>query len=164
MAEAVGIEVLKIKQESLTKAIEDLERRLADTHLKAAEFELVLRRSLEFLYHPQEAYLAASPKLRRLYNQAIWDRIEVHAEPERQFRVSGYTKEPFTTILDPELLVPLRPAVGGGDQTGTWHDGKPSWFSAELRRPGRHSFGLRRRGSKETDLAPPTGFEPVLPP
>ena len=182
-------DILKTEQQSLTRDIESLELRLVRTHLKVAELEHVLRRTLEFLYQPQEAYLAAPPALRRQLNQAVWDQILVF---DNEPAASGTVSEPFATLLDPGLVVPIGAAQNpAAIDTASWVAGRPGWIGGHLqtdegehlaRRAQRRGKGLKDGhlaaqkgrhsnprpplgvGLKEGGLAPPTGFEPVLPP
>jgi site-specific DNA recombinase len=188
-AGAVTIDMLKVEQVAMTREIEALEMRLVRSRLEVANVETVLRHTLDFLYSPQESYLAAPPSLRRQLNQAIFDRIEVFAEGPT---VAASHAEPFKTLLDPTLVeatdvVETRPAADG---TIAWVGGMPAWLRdrtwwQSAKKPttgvvgrkglkddclvnatGRHSnlpanLGL---GLKDGGLAAPTGFEPVSPP
>ncbi len=165
-AGALPLEVFKSEQQALTSAIEAQERRLAQAHTKVAELEQVLRKALQFLYQPQETYLAAPERLRRQFNQAVWDCIQIHVLPGKNHSASGQVQQPFATVLDPELLQPLDKAVGEYQRSG-WSDGKPDWFGGLIRnrKAPKDLAGLSGAvGLKEAHLAPPTGFEPVLPP
>src|SRR6202035_4364259 len=122
------LEVFKSEQQTLTSEIEAHERRLAKAHTKVAELEKVLSKALEFLYHPQETYQEAPEKLRRQLNQAVWERIEIHVLPDKDHRASGRIQQPFAALLHPELLQPLREAVGGYRVPSEVSDGKPEWF------------------------------------
>lgn len=166
-AGALALKVFKAEQQTLTNQIETHERRLAKAHIRVAELERVLSKALEFLYHPQETYREAPEKLRRQLNQAVWNRIEIHVMPDKDHRATGTIEQPFAALLDPELLQPLREAVGGNPGESGWSDGKPEWFTRMLKTETapRSLGGLSSAvGLKDDVLAPPTGFEPVLPP
>ncbi len=166
-AGALTLELFKAEQEELTSAIEAQERRLVQAHAHAADFERMLKKTLEFLYRPQEAYLAAPEKLRRQLNQAVWEQIEVHVLPTKEHTVTARVQEPFATLLKPDLLEPTDEAVGEFQRQG-WSDGRPKWLEGDL--VARQQKDPRREtasvgvGLRQSHLAPPTGFEPVLPP
>jgi hypothetical protein len=123
--------------------------------------------ALEFLYHPQETYQEAPERLRRQLNQAVWEGIEIHVLPDKDHRATGQLQQPFAGLLDPQLLKPLREAVGGNQGASEWSDGKPEWFARLLKTESapKTPRGLSSAvGLKDGVLAPPTGFEPVLPP
>jgi site-specific DNA recombinase len=187
---AISVDILKTEQQSLTREIESLELRLMRTHLKVAELEHVLRRTLEFLYRPQEAYRAAPPALRRQLNQAVWEQILIF---DNEPVASGTVSEPFATLLDPDLVVPVAATPNpAAVASASWVAGRPGWIDGHIQSYEREHLGrarAQRRGKglkdghlaaprgrhsnphpplgvglKEGGLAPPTGFEPVLPP
>jgi hypothetical protein len=132
-AGALALEVFKTEQQALTSEIEGYERRLAKAHTKVAELEKVLGKALEFLYHPQETYLEAPEKLRRQLNQAVWERIEIHVLPGKEYTATGRIEQPFAILSDPELLQPLGKTVGSNQGATGWSDGKPEWFTRMLK-------------------------------
>ena len=177
----------------MTREIESMEMRLVRSRLEVANLETVLRHTLDFLYEPQATYLAAPPALRRQLNQAIFDHIEVFAEgpavtgqPAEPFKT---LLDPM--LVQPVDEVGQEADRPAADGTVSWHAGMPSWLrqhpawkqlhqkpgapvtsskgftktnlvSPTERQSNRGSYlGL---GLKEGVLAPPTGFEPVLPP
>jgi site-specific DNA recombinase len=162
--DALDIATFKAEQLCLTKEIESQEVRVVQSRLKLANLETVLHRTLAFLDDPQATYLAGPPAFRRQLNQAIWERFEVYPEGD----LAGTHAEPFRTLLDPTLV-----AGDTVEEEGElWADGMPAWFARHhryQRRPARRHAKVSAVngfpvGLKDDSLAPPTGFEPVLPP
>jgi predicted NUDIX family NTP pyrophosphohydrolase len=56
------------------------------------------REGIEFAKHCQQAYLAATPRVRRQLNQAIFEKLYVHEDQE----ITGDLAEPFRTLLGSE--------------------------------------------------------------
>ena len=95
---AVPRDLLKTEQTRITSAMEGAQGRL---DALSAEYDVVetnLRRAIEFASNWHLAFLAASPKVRRQMNQAIFERINVHEDR----RVTSALAEPFKTLLSRE--------------------------------------------------------------
>lgn len=156
---ALSVDVLKVEQQALTREIESMELKLAGMQLQVVEIERGLRKTLEFLYRPQETYRLAPPQLRRQLNQAVWQAIEVHSDGS----ATGVVAEPFATFLDPTLLRPIE-MVGSSQFDDDLNDpetkpmdkvGQHSRRASARHRELRHAEGL-----KENNLARAEGFEP----
>ena len=160
--DAISIELFKTEQLRVTKEIEAMELKLVNSRLKIANLETVLARSLAFLVDPQATYCEAPPALRRQFNQAVFERFEVYPEDQ----LVGSVSDPFRTLLDSELLT----AIDGQtpEVACAWERGMPTWlrqhpiWARQTSAQAMASVGAV--GLKDDLLAPPTGFEPVLPP
>ena len=161
------------------------------SRLKLANLEVVLRKALEFLYEPAASYRAAPAALRRQFNQAVFERILITDE---ETQMAAEISEPFATLLDPDLMIPSTSTrLAAATDTATRWTAGAGWFHRamneapqpnsprKLTNPGHGRPGFERRwfgdpggasfehtfGGPEFEdgaLAPPTGFEPVLPP
>ena len=99
-----------------------------------------LKRALSFVTNIHAAYLAATPKLRRLINQALFEKFLVSDDGE----VTGELGAPFGLLLH---------AAGTSDEIGTT-------YVPSTNKP-RDSF--ESRGLSNAQMVGGTGLEPVTP-
>ncbi len=134
LAEAMPIHLLKKKQDALTRQVAQAEQHLAHAEAAHGEVQTILDKALDLATTPYAAYQRASPQIRRLWNQALFERFLIVDEG---IEVTGLA-EPFRTLLDPSLLD---------------HLAAPEKCEATHVSEGH--------GSKERLLVGETGFEPA---
>ena len=157
----------------ITAAMHKHESLLEASDQQAATIEDLVRRAIRFLADLDGLYEQATNRIRRTLNQGMWTGIyikDVGAGP-------ASIAEPFRTLLDPDLVVDLKANAPSQARPASWAGGMPTWLRqhewwdsvSRGRRSHRDhtggglglSLGL---GLNKVHLAPPTGFEPVLPP
>lgn len=95
-AEAIPLELLKKEQDRISTEIANLEAQLQTVSAKFDLFEEIIRKAVDMASNCAEAYKKASPKVRRMFNQAFFKKIYV-----KNKKVSGakYT-EPFDLLFN----------------------------------------------------------------
>ena len=94
-ADAVPLDFLKREQERITAETALLEGELATLSERIAEAEELVRIGLRLVQDCHEAYSAATPEVRRLWNEAVFSKIVV-----RDWQiVSVEYREPFASLL-----------------------------------------------------------------
>ena len=112
-----------------------------------------MARALELAKDCHAAYVAADPNIRRLFNQAFFEKLYVHDDGE----VTHDLAEPFRILLDPTL--PGQLAKAAREEPHLQSDGligESWWFSNE--------DGLEESeavGSNVKVLVGPAGLEPA---
>ena len=96
------------------------------------------------------AYAAADPNVRRLFNQAFFEKIYVHDDGEATHDLA----EPFKILLDPELPDRLAMAVHD-EELPRWLDADSAWLNDD----GLVDDGAV--GSNMMVLVGPAGLEPA---
>jgi site-specific DNA recombinase len=152
-AEAIPIDLFKEEQDRITREREEAQAQLAGVSMT---FEVIARnmtRALELAKDCHAAYVAADPNVRRLFNQAFFEKLYVHDGGG----VTHDLAEPFKILLDPRLPGRLVTAVReeGLEQSerltsGSW------WF--------KKKNGLVENeavGSNMNVLVGPAGLEPA---
>lgn len=97
--DSIPPDLLKAEQARIGSEMEFAKRRLSAL---SAEFDVIetnLDVAIAFAKNCQQAYLAASPRVRRQLNQAIFEKLYIHEDRE----VIGELAEPFRTLLGSEL-------------------------------------------------------------
>jgi site-specific DNA recombinase len=170
-ADAIPLGLLRDEQERITRELDNAERLLATAKQTQAQIESALEKCLSFLTDCHRAYLEASPRERRLMNQALFQRFLVSEDGVTAAEPKGV----FGILLAPDLVdapETARAQHDGSTHVGSdWHQGIPVRLlrtvrrlqsrltpTLEMARPALAGLGL-----KEGQLVPPAGFEPALP-
>ncbi len=168
-ADAISLDVMRSEQARITRGLAQAEERL--TALDSSHDKVIgnLQRALDLAGDCGRAYAEAPDDIRRAMNQALFTAIYV----EDDQHVRGELAEPFKTILDGFVTVEGATDHKDSDDvrhpvTKSRHDLTHALDNA-LRRRGlsrknKPALCYRGAGLKETDLVPPTGFEPAYPP
>lgn len=95
-ADAIPLNLLKTKQDEITKALLDIDDQIAahDTH-----YEIIsdrLKQALDLIEDCVSAYRNAPDQIKRAFNQAIFEKILVYNDGE----ISAEFNEPFDILLD----------------------------------------------------------------
>jgi site-specific DNA recombinase len=128
------------RQAKISTELAYVEERLNALELHYDVVEGNLRRALSFVTDIHAAYLEAPPKIRRLINQALFEKFLVSDDGE----LTGELRAPFDLLLR---------AAGTTEQRGDAHTpitNKPRGLS-------------RPRGLSKQSLVGATGLEPVTP-
>ncbi|MFH5227301.1 recombinase family protein [Antrihabitans spumae] len=150
-AGAIPLDLLKSEQDRIARSLVTVEERLTTASIEVDEIETNLQVALTYATNCYRGYLAAGNHVRRLYNQAFFERIYVD---EDQVRIE--LNEPFKTLTDT--------AVAGIASTSNScvnddDEGMPS-LTDILRRSNKKPSS-RDEGLKLTVLVPPAGIEPA---
>ena len=130
------IEEFKEQQTRLRRQLDALEAALTTGKVRHEDISTTLERCLDLAAHCDKIYQEGTPAVRRLLNQAIFTKILVDKDNPSQGEPTG----PYASLLNPDFQEDVKD-----------HAKNPATPSA-------------LRGSNLDYLAPPTGFEPVLPP
>jgi site-specific DNA recombinase len=95
LADAVPLDLLKTKQDAITAELGQITQRLADIETDFQKAESNLRRALAFAGNCLAAYGAASPTVRRQFNQAFFERLYI----DEHYEVTGQLASPFDSLL-----------------------------------------------------------------
>ena len=166
-ANALPLDLLKSEQDRLTEELAAAKAILASSEMTFDAIESNLQRCLAFLTSCYDAYLGAPPKIRRLMNQAVFERFLVDEDGAAEAELAGM----FGVLLASDLITD-RDDEASGDETAAafhrdcdWRNGVPAALEARLRPGGRSQKkprpALAGLGSKHGHMVPPTGFEPV---
>lgn len=145
-AGAIPLDLLKTEQHRISSQLQRIEEQLSSTDIKYIEAEKTLKRSLELAETLADAYREASPSVRRLMNQALFDRLIIDADGG----ATGTLNDPFDLLMQAAGRADAATAVAGNGQ----RDG------AEKRREARTSGP---RGLSKTKLVGGTGLEAASP-
>jgi site-specific DNA recombinase len=149
-ADAIPLDLLGTEQERLGRERTDIEDKLRNMTADHQRIEDKLSVALDLAQDCARAYRDAPPRVRRMFNQALFTRLLVMED-----HTEGELGEPFRTLIEQSKttsadadIIELRPSKDTfrhtEDDLGDWEQGGPS--------------------SENEALVPPTGFEPVLPP
>jgi site-specific DNA recombinase len=144
-AGAIPLDLLKTEQDRISSQLQRIEEQLASTDIKYTQAERTLKRSLELTETLANAYREAPLSVRRLMNQALFERLIIDADEG----VSGTLNDPFALLME---------AAGKGDGTtaaasANRRPGRPQKHH-EARKPGPH-------GLSQTNLVELAGLEPA---
>ena len=98
-ADAIPLDLLKSEQARIAAAATGAEARLAALNGNFTTAETNLTKALKLVQNCEGAYLSASDKLRRQFNQAFFKRILI----DDTYTVTGELAEPFDTLLSEEI-------------------------------------------------------------
>jgi site-specific DNA recombinase len=151
--EAVPVDLFRQEQNRITNELQNAREQLAGVSVAFDVIEQNVRRALELAQDCHAAYAAASPTIRRLFNQAFFEKLYVHDDGE----VTHELAAPFKALLDPGLAKHLRSAAGS-------HTSE-QWLRADARARGHHNENDLARSEAESSnnrvLVEVTGLEPV---
>ena len=139
LADAVPLDLLKTEQERLARETREAEQVLKASQIKVEAVAATVDIALELAADCEAMYRSASPKVRRMFNRVFFEHLVVIDDRV----VAGNLKQPFAALLAHDTATAIETAEKESEEN-----------------PGL----LYARGSRDNVLAPPTGFEPVLPP
>ena len=94
-AGAVPVDLMKTEQDRITRELNSIEQRLAATEMMFESVEQCLKKAYALIGNLRAAYLEATPRTRRLMNQALFERILVDDED-----VVGDFAKPFDLLME----------------------------------------------------------------
>jgi hypothetical protein len=110
LVEAVPLDLLKTKQDTIIAELAAVKERLSEVEADFARAERNLERALAFAGDCQAAYHEASPTMRRQFNLAFFERLLI----DENYEVKRELAPPFDTILgDPAR----RTAIESADES-----------------------------------------------
>jgi site-specific DNA recombinase len=143
-AGAIPLELLKAEQERISNQLQRIEERLSSTDIKYLEAEKTLKRALELSETLAQAYREASPSLRRLMNQALFERLIIDADES----ATGTLNDPFALLMEAAGRTDV---AASARANGT---GRRPQKRQEARKSGPH-------GLSKTKLVELAGLEPA---
>ncbi|MGE3444625.1 MAG: recombinase family protein [Acidimicrobiia bacterium] len=154
--DAVPLDLLKREQDRIAREISEAQAVLNASNLHFADIEATLRRALMLTENCHRSYCEAGPVVRRLFNQAFFERLEVHT-----WGVHGQLASPFREL---RAIATQLEELDAAEVRITSGEGGSKASDARQRRTGGHRRpanmknpgGLcRRRGWNMNDLVPP---------
>ncbi len=163
---SIPSDLAKEEQERIARELSDCQRTIATADLGFEAYEKPFQMVMQILDDCEQIYVRGDGPVRRMMNQLFFDRVLV-----RQGEVAAWElKDPWYTIRrhrtpsssgrreDITELVTVSPtARDGAKGSNNEHLAAGRVSHSNLRKNSAHS-------SKKAVQAPPTGFEPVLPP
>ena len=169
---AIPVDLLKTEQDRITRALEESEQQLLAAEVGIDRIESTVRRCMKLLKTCYETYITASPQLRRLLNQSMFEAFSVGSDGE----VMAKPTEAFLTLLRIDALRVKngrKPAPEGSalHDSAQWQDGVPAWLADAFKtNTKKRSSSSRRSTPVFSDLglnddysAEGVGFEPTVP-
>lgn len=99
--DAIPLDFMKSEQQKIAKELTVVEHEIKQHGLTFAEISENLSYALEMLDECGKAYRSASDKIKRLMNQAIFDKIYVISNEDIPLGIEGEYRPPFDSILAP---------------------------------------------------------------
>ncbi len=96
---AMPLDLIASEQERIASQLAGITGRLTAAAAKLDQVERNLAQALDLIQDCHGAYLGAGPALRRLFNQAFFERLEIHEDGLR-----ASLMEPFDVLLDGRVL------------------------------------------------------------
>ena len=112
-AGAIPLDLLKTEQDRIAAELDTIEQRLSATELKSDTVEINLKKALDLVGNLRAAYVGAPPRIRRLMNQAIFERFLINDAEE----VTGTFGGPFGLLME----------AAGREATQTLSTHAPEW-------------------------------------
>ncbi len=152
-AAAVPLDLFRQEQNRITSELENAKRQLAAVSVAFDVIEQNITRALDLAADCHAAYVAANPTVRRLFNQAFFDKLYVHDDGD----VTHDLAEPFKILLDPGLTERLDMENEGHGTQSDAHSGKK-----DKQRHNEHDpAGCGVKSSSKPVLVGPAGLEPA---
>ena len=166
-AGAVPLDLLKDEQDRISRQLAAVENQLTATVSTVDALEANLELTLKYAENCHYGYLAAQPHIRRLYNQAFFDRIEVGDD-----EATGVLNEPFNVLCTVSSTSSLpHGSLTGAPENSPDHEKyqKPTRGGVglneaglvRLRRSCSNTVGAHRPEAGKDVTVPPAGFEPA---
>lgn len=152
--DAIPIDMLRTEQHSLDSALNNVTRQLEALNTDLDDQARLIDQAIDLAQHSADAYRRAPDQIRRLLNQALFERIEVTMTDEDDHRVQAIVAVPFAELL------------GAGSQSRTdvkafsRNEELPASDGGEF--PWLQSVFLARVSNTST-MVGLTGFEPATP-
>ena len=151
-AEAIPMELLRSEQERISREAMDAESAIRQSQTEAATIEAGLDKALALATECGHRYPAASPLVRRLFNQAFFERFEVTSD----YEVTAELKEPFSQLVEAASQRNEAMSQGNGrHESGSVYQRTFNRGRGSVHRPDFSGWCL-----KETLVVGDRGFEP----
>ena len=149
-ADAVPMDLFAQEQRRITRDLENAQRQLDEVTLAFDVVQNHMERALELAEDCHAAYVDADDSVRRLFNQAFFDKLIVHEDGA----VTHELAEPFRLLLDPTLPKQLADELRS---TPECCDNEPLEGSHNEKDPAQG----RAQSSNVAVLVGPAGLEPA---
>ena len=106
-AGAIPVDLLGREQERIAKALQRIGSKIEATKIKFEVVEKNLQQALDLTVDCAKAYESAPDHIKRMFNQAFFEKVLVVEidETSGEFRIDAELREPFDTLLGPDLKV-----------------------------------------------------------
>ena len=156
-ADAIPVDLLGREQERISTALNKIRHKCDTGAIQFEKIESNLSRALDLTVDVAAAYRAAPESIKRLFNQAFFERILIVRDDNASegFTVAGILTAPFDTLLSSELrAAEAELRANEQDKTSASHtaDGGPV-----VQHPGLS----QAQGFSKTLLVEPRGIEPL---
>lgn len=159
--DAVPLDLLKEEQARITRELEGAQGRLGATEQAFVDIQTTLDKALDLAQDCQVAYRLAGPKLRRLFNQAFFEKLLLDDEGN----VASVLAEPFGSLLGEELAAEAEAHLAVASrsvQDGEAEEAGLTITETGAAVPDRDGGGHARAGVNVMHLVPAVGLEPTL--
>lgn len=170
-ADAIPLELMREEQTRISREMQATDSRLAAADVSIEAVEATIRRCVAFMGSCHKTYVAAPEPIRRLMNQAVFERLEVDDGVITEESLT----EPFQSLRGQvkrtaEVGTPGEDPGPGWLRDGDWWPAEeaeaiPCLADNDDQRSGqRHGreIGRGAKGLNAVDVVPPAGVEPAL--
>ena len=100
-SDAIPLDLLKSEQQSIAKELASIEHEINMHNMTFEQIASNLNTVLDIVENCGEAYRNASDTVKRLMNQAIFDKFYISNNPEEDFGIDPTFRAPYDLMLDP---------------------------------------------------------------
>ena len=99
--DAIPLDLLKSEQQKIAKELASIEHEIKMHDTTFEQITENLKRALDIVENCGEAYKNASDTIKKLMNQAIFEKFYISNDADMEFKVDAEFKLPFDQILEP---------------------------------------------------------------
>lgn len=99
--DAIPLDLLKSEQQKIAKELASIEHEIKMHDTTFEQITENLKRALDIVENCGEAYKNASDTIKKLMNQAIFEKFYISNDADMEFKVDAEFKPPFDQILEP---------------------------------------------------------------
>jgi site-specific DNA recombinase len=137
---AIPQDLARDEQDRITRELKQAQAILDTSHLIYDRIEATLEKALALVGRCEEVYRLGGPRVRRLSNQFLFEKLLLTSEDETPYVAGATLQEPWATLVSEDFIHQMRP---------------------DTKNPVQENLGP---GSQTLSLVAPTGFEPAPPP
>ena len=97
----IELDLLKSEQQKIAKELASIEHEIKMHDTTFEQITENLKRALDIVENCGEAYKNASDTIKKLMNQAIFEKFYISNDADMEFKVDAEFKPPFDQILEP---------------------------------------------------------------
>lgn len=99
--DAIPLDLLKSEQQKIAKELSSIEHEIKMHDTTFEQITENLKRALDIVENCGEAYKNASDTIKKLMNQAIFEKFYISNDADMEFKVDAEFRPPFDQILEP---------------------------------------------------------------